>query len=635
MPANPSAIRAQAEEPMDAPELGAVRDDAIEPDEPPMLEGCPVQPLGRLKQRFFFLDDERQLIDLGTDFKKGEIMALFGRHMAWLDRRWPQYRNVGTQAKPEFVQDGFSQKEVQRDLIAACAHRGLFDPQGRVRGRGAHQGSHDELVLHCGDAVLVAGMRSAHGRMMPPAYHEPGLIGEYVYPAASTLRHPHSTAADTGDAMALLDMLETWSWGRGRIDALLMLGWYAAANIGGALKWRPHIWVHGPSGCGKSTLEDLFRALMGDWAIRTEDATEAALRQTLNMDTLAVMYDEAEPDEDGSRAMSKIVKLVRLASSGSSSMRGGTDHKAQEFVIRSCFMFTSILHQELPQQDRNRITTMQLGPLRQGLARMRINETKLAELGQKMRRRIVEQWPRFKKTLLAYQAEMQEQGYEARHQDQYGTLLAAADLLLYETAPDPMDINEPEYRVHDMVKQLAGVLDAVRREAETDTDRCIRFLASKRLPAAGGAQQETVSQWVEKALKRSEMAGDGAAGYGEFNTKAHDKLKSHGMKLVELKAKDGGRFGLTEFTGRTVKVFLAIANKSNAGMAELYQGTIWNGGVWTQSLALLPEAAKGDGCKTRFAGPAENCLILPVYHLVDLEAIIAWNRHNGGHAEGL
>jgi hypothetical protein len=635
MPANPAAIRAEAELVRDAPDMRDNDGQLLEPDQPPILDNCPVQPLGRLKLRYFFLDDERQLIELGTDFKKGEIMGLFGKFMSYLERKWPQHRNVGTQAKPEFIIDGFSQKDVQRDLIVACAHRGLFDPQGRVRGRGAHAGTNDELVLHCGDKVLIAGARSAHGHAIKPTYYPPGLLGEYVYPAGSTLRHPHAQAADTTEVQGLMDTLETWTWGRGRIDALLMLGWYAAANIGGALKWRPHIWVHGPSGCGKSTLEDLFRALMGDWAIRTEDATEAALRQTLNMDTLAVMYDEAEPDEDGSRAMSKIVKLVRLASSGSSSMRGGTDHKAQEFIIRSCFMFTSILHQELPQQDRNRITTMQLAPLRKGLAKMAMNETKLAELGQKMRRRIVEQWPRFKRTLLAYQAEMQAQGYEARHQDQYGTLLAGADLLLYETAPDPMDISEPEYRVTSLVAQLAGVLDTVRREAETDTERCVKYLASKRLPSAGGAQQETVSQWLEKALLRSDMVGDGGQSYGQFNAKAQDKLKSHGLKLVEMTDKGGGRFGLVEFTGRTVSIYLAIANKSNAGMAELFQATLWGGGVWTQSLALVPGAQKGDGCKTRFAGPAENCLILPVHHLVDMDRIIERNRERAPHGYGL
>src|SRR4051812_8319831 len=44
---------------------------------------CPITPLGFFKQKFLFLDFAGQLIELGSEFRKGELMALFGTRMGW------------------------------------------------------------------------------------------------------------------------------------------------------------------------------------------------------------------------------------------------------------------------------------------------------------------------------------------------------------------------------------------------------------------------------------------------------------------------------------------------------------------------------------------------------------------------
>jgi hypothetical protein len=53
---------------------------------------CPIQPLGFLAQKFYFLDFAGQLIQLGSEFRKGELMALFGLRMGWLEAFWPQWK---------------------------------------------------------------------------------------------------------------------------------------------------------------------------------------------------------------------------------------------------------------------------------------------------------------------------------------------------------------------------------------------------------------------------------------------------------------------------------------------------------------------------------------------------------------
>src|SRR5690606_17311575 len=112
--------------------------------------------------------------------------------------------------------------------------------------------------------------------------------------------------------------------------------------LGGALKWRPHVWVTGSTATGKSTLHELLELLFDGGALHTADATEAGLRQILGQQTLPVFFDELEANEDNRRARA-IIGLARLASSGADMHRGGQDHHGHEFTARSCFLFSSIL----------------------------------------------------------------------------------------------------------------------------------------------------------------------------------------------------------------------------------------------------------------------------------------------------
>ena len=128
--------------------------------------------------------------------------------------------------------------------------------------------------------------------------------------------------------------------------ALLLLGWVGHALMCGAFGWRSHVWLTGETSAGKSTLQKLIRAILDEWGLYTEDASEASIRQTLKDDTLPVMIDEAEPDDRAERQQA-MINLARKASSGAKMHRGSADHRAQEFTAQSAFLFSSILHAPL------------------------------------------------------------------------------------------------------------------------------------------------------------------------------------------------------------------------------------------------------------------------------------------------
>jgi energy-coupling factor transporter ATP-binding protein EcfA2 len=630
-----ASIAAAAANPQPAPDMtvGNAYGPANAYDVQDVPEDCPVQPLGLLGQKFYFLDFAGQLIQLGSEFRKGELMALFGTRMRWLEDFFPQWKRAPNNAvdddgRPVFFKDGFSQKVAQQSLIMACSKRGLFDPKGRVRGRGAHKGDNGELVMHCGNVVLVGGRKGVKNRDKGSGEYRTGLVGGYVYPTLTALPRPADEPATAAVGRQVLSLLVTWNWkntsrvevegvGEVPIAAYLLFCWIAAALLGGALRIRPHGWIVGPSGAGKTTLQNLLRGLMGEWGVFTEDATEAGVRQLLDQDTLAVMFDEIEAEADNHETVMKIVRLARLAYSGASSLRGSSDHQAKQFVARSCFLFSSIHHHELPAQDRNRIAILQLSPFPPETPQFIVPEL-VKEWGDQLRRRLIAHWPRFEAGLDFYQREMLRQGYSGREQDTYGTLLACGDLLLHEYGAEEL---KAVGRANELVRALGELVDAARSEAEDTAERCVKHLASHRLPAKPGDAQETVARWVQKQIIRMANKDD--------LDPIRQKLGAHGMRLVHL-AKDhedtqGGlvdAFVHKHEDGKRALMWLAIANKTNKGAAEIFDGSMWKGGVWSQSLALVEGSVHNKKARFGAGGSAENCVLVPVEVIADVDAAL-------------
>jgi hypothetical protein len=580
---------------------GAVWDVMALPDD------CPVIPLGHLAGVNYVLDHARQLRPLSADCRKGEVMMLFGHvGIGWLVETYPQYAAPKGNELP-YVK-GFDQTKVQEALIAASSRKGLFDPQGRTRGRGAHPGESGELVLHCGDRVLVAGVRSTTGAIKPPKQFDAGLVGRHVYPALPEITPPAASAATTALGQDVLGWVRKWRWSDPSTP-VLVVGFLMAAMFGGALKWRPHMWIVGPSGAGKSTLQEMMRALLGAWAVFTEDATEAGLRQLLNQDTLGVMFDEFEPSESNKAVMDKVVRLARLASSGGAALRGSAEGKAAGFVARSCFLFSSIQYQAMEAQDRNRIAVVALSKIPEKTERLKLPKA-LPEWGDQLRRRFIEQWHRFDETLAAYQGEMFNQGFSAREQDTYGTLLACADMVLHDGIPDPLTLTDDADRVRDYVGTLAPSLDRSRGESEDNATRCLRRLASHRLPAKSGQDQRQVSEWIGQAFAELVAGMD-------LRQLAQQKLISHGMAIVvppENPASESG--GAKAVRGDAhLELHVAVAGKDHQGITEIFAGSLWAAGMWAQTLATIPGARASK--KVRL-GADGRCVTIPISEFIDV-----------------
>lgn len=633
------AIGAALDNPAPVPRLAEVGDPGPQMEDgtferPPFPPGSPVKPLGIRSTMdgeitCYYLDALGQLVGLGANNKHGKnsMIALYGPASWWLEAKFPQWSapqyegrgNARKLTRPSEIV-GFDQAEASRALIEECARRGIFDPAGRMRGRGAHLLELGRLGVHYGDKVLSPRWH-ADGRAGKWEWHDPGLIEGNVYAAGQPLPRPAAASVGPRSAIRLTEILGTWNWRRGVLDVRLLLGWMAGAPFGGALPWRSAGWIFGPAGTGKSSLigkEAIIHQTLGRGVFRTGDASAAGIRQSLKNSTVPVMFDEIEAEADNRRQL-EVVKLARLAASGESATRGGQDHNAHEFTIQSCFLFSSINIPPLEPQDRSRLAMLELRPFAKGQRAPDLSKDNFPELGRELQRRMIDGWPRLLATKERFHAALALAGHTSRACDQFGTLLACADLAINDELPDDeeiafwTDLCRPD--------RLAEV-----SEATPDEVACLFHLLSSLVQGRGNEEREPLANWIGKAVTFASAPLLTDQSERDRNEAYAEKLQQFGYKLVnavwkaaELDLASGAQLRAARWGAIggeldcTQPLFLAVAGGHQA-LDQMLQGTKWRG-IHKSVLARLDGAI--DRVKVKIGRLAMNAVLVPLHHVLD------------------
>ncbi|MEA3036817.1 MAG: hypothetical protein QOH04_2594 [Sphingomonadales bacterium] len=613
-----------AHEPLDGDPWGP--GDELPPDGAvSMPAGCPVEPLGTHNNIFYFLTALGELRPLAADkVANKHIVGMFAPFTQYLFDEWPRKKEVeitddaGKVVGSEWIVTGWRADDVSLELMKVCGARGVWSPRDKVRGRGAHRDEKGGLILHCGSHVLIGG-----------EWRKPAQYDGFVYPTAPKIPRPGPDPAarfaiDAGGegeqevpvGLALLHWLKQWSWARPTIDPILMLGCIAIARFGGAIDWRPVVWLSGEAAAGKSSLMDLIGDLFDGGLLKLESATEAAVRQLLGQDTLPVVLDEAEGEAD-SRAMDAIIKLARIAASGGNTGKGGADHAGVQFTAKSCFLFSSILIPGLLPQDKSRMAVLELTRLAAGLRTgpriLRADHAaERRALGTALTRRIVDHWGRWERTFdLFSDALIDVGGHKGRGAKVFATLLAAAHIALDDDDPSAEEL--VMWGGDLAVSRLAEM-----RDADGDDKRVMQHLATSLVQLTGHAAPRMVSEWIGQAAKvvPDRASGDLARDVDEERRKAKEALARIGIGLMDgsaarRKAGEDDEGRPRPLPGRT---YLVVAN-AHQGLGKLFAESDWKGragavGGWAQSLKRIPGAIANE--RQRIAGQLLACTLVPI-----------------------
>jgi hypothetical protein len=283
------------------------------------------RPLGYTKEgHYAFLDPVRKIVILASAQQLLAEQYLLGLAES---RFW-------TAQFPGSKPGATNYRAAGEALIQACRRAGPFNPL-RIRGRGIWlEGS--KVIVNLGKPVDSV---------------------KFLYLCFEAISLNDGEPFDT---QRLRGHLNLYNW-RNPQDAGLLFGWLAMAPVCGALAWRPHAFVYGPARSGKTTIHTVASIVLSPLAISADgQSTEAGIRQTLGPDSLPILLDEFESDQNGF-TMRNILRLARSASSADTPVLKGTpEGKAMSFSLRTTFLFSAINPRGMSPADQSRISMFEL-----------------------------------------------------------------------------------------------------------------------------------------------------------------------------------------------------------------------------------------------------------------------------------
>lgn len=545
-------------------------------------EGCPVTCLGTKEGMYFYITPLGQLRCLkDKDHGGKQILSLFENESSFVSKG--KYARVNQKGDVT----GWCTDDVARDLMATCAQEGIWEPAEKVRGAGAWPNPDGNgIVMHCGDIIY-----SNSGEF------KPGVCGSFVYPSEPPRQKPALKPASSAEVDELLNLFKTWNWGRPDLDPYLLLGWIGAAIIGGALKWRPLMWITGDKGTGKSTLQDVIAHIFNGALLAVSDPTPAGIWQRTRYSSLPVALDEIEPDDDPRKAQA-VIKLARQACSGGVVLRGSSEGTASEFKAVNCYLFSSILIPPLLSQDRSRMAILELGAIGgnakdSGFVKIpHIDKKRLSDIGAGILRRMIDNYNTLYENIEMLHIGFSRCGLDSRGCDQFGTLIAAADLLLsngYAIERDSME---------EWAEKLKPLIAQEKYENVADNVSCAEHLLTSFAEIYKDGKKRTIGDWIAEAAG---MECSISSQNCDANN-ANKVIATYGLRVESLETSDG--------TGREMVLFIA---SNHQGLAKIYQNTRWQLGVWTQAFRRF-EGAMNHNTK-RFNGIASKCVYVPLKNL--------------------
>ncbi|WP_101339744.1 hypothetical protein [Cereibacter azotoformans] len=556
------------------------------PDEPPrrppprggkperprgeIWDGCPVKPLGVNGDASFYLDVHGQMRAI-RKHERQSIMHLFGSQLPALCYNFAQWTKDDETGEMKRKPNRFDADTAAMHMIAACSEKGLFDPDGAVRGVGAWCDDDGQLIYHAGDWLLKGAER------IGPTTHQ----GK-IYPAYPAIPHPADSVEGAGPAPELLKLLGTWHWQRPEIDAMAAMGAVGVLALGGALDWRAAYWVTGGKMAGKSELQKLIRLLLGEKGlIQSADTTKAGITAQLGQSSLPVAVDELEPGDANSTKERDIIVLARTASSGGRWARGSSDQKGVGGSLQSTFLFSSILIPgALKPQDRSRLIILGLDAIPEGTPKLSLRPDTWRKRGAELRRLLIDRWPTWHERLDRWRTACAAEGMDPRSIDNWATTLAMADMALHAELPAPEVVEGWAHRV-------AREIRAATEDVGSDADGMLLHLLTQPFDVYRRGEQHTIAQWLKAAAMRpgagkALFGGDGLGNEADHAKEANRKLARAGLRV----------FGTAE------EPWLFIANQPIEQLKQLFRFSEWANGVWAQSAIRVKGARHSNSPRT-------------------------------------
>ncbi|NIO83422.1 MAG: hypothetical protein GTN53_22935 [Candidatus Aminicenantes bacterium] len=383
---------------------------------------------------YYLPEGSQQIVKLGYEqHDEKHITGYLAPIDFWQDTWTVQKKRKNqTTGQWETYRSGVDWKAVKRFLIWTLSNKaGVYAGGENVRGPGIWR-DNKRFIIHLGDRLVVDGKVTSMAK----------FNSNYIYEKWRTREREKFDPLPVSASVELLNILERFAWARD-INARLMAGFIVAGIMGGALPWRPHVWLNGPQGCGKSSIiKEVVRPCLGDCiSIFIEGSTtEAGLRQAVNNCSFPILFDEAESmDQRGKVRMDNVIELMRSSASpdGGNILKGTPRGAVQRFNVQSCFCLASISNNSRLAADVARIVNLEMTEpnteIKWEIMQREIQERLNPEYCGRLRARIFHILPAIKHNIEVYTKAARDELDSQRFGDVYGVLLGAAHCLATES----------------------------------------------------------------------------------------------------------------------------------------------------------------------------------------------------------
>ena len=520
-----------------------------------------VNPLGYNEGVFYFLPERiGQVVELTTTQIGGinNLLYLASRNQFGCIVDDPQKNSNITDRVPE-------------ELMNLCIRRGIYEPS-RVFGAGAWR---DDGVfrVNVGDSVYC------QRRGFVP---HSAVKGSGFYVKSRRRYDLTAEPLKNAEAYALRELCEMLTWRR-KISGLLLAGWLVIAVVGGALRWRPHVFLTGGAGSGKSTVvTQIVSPMLGDTAVRMDGgSTEAGLRANIKESSLPVLMDEFESESKTDAVnVQKILNWARKASSGGVIVNANDTYRAQ-----SCVFFAAINPALSQRADIDRNTVLELVENKSHDSKEhyqsildKIHTTITPEYSKRMIRRTVDNIDALLHNCEVFAKQASRILGSQRAGDQIGPMLAGAYML-----------GSTRKVTDEQAKEWCDAQDwSWHYETQDGTD-------SERL------MQRILTSMVEHTF----MDRTGKMPVGELIERVRTGAEGSRECIKTL-----GRIGIAV---RDDKVLIA---NSNSRLSDLLVGTAWT--TYRPGLSRYPGAVAGEGTAWFSGGTGSQRYVeIPIVGLID------------------
>ncbi|MDZ7822629.1 MAG: hypothetical protein U5K75_00320 [Ahrensia sp.] len=232
--------------------------------------------------------------------------------------------------------------------------------------------------------------------------------------------------------------------------------------------------------------------------------------------------------------------------------------------MRSSFCLAAINPPPLMPQDITRTAMVNLDKLAQHVASkpidMKLNDTD----GRMILRQIMDGWGVFNVLLGDYWNVLQAQGLDSRAIDTYGTLMAAAQLLVGKQGLASVGLNLDDFKT---VGEIIAAATQMQREQELENwHKCLNWLMQSSVDNFSRGERKSVGMIVD------EYRRDG--GHDTELRNVQKQLYTVNISLVKKP-----KFG--------PGLFLAIP-KDGPNLSKIYADQVWYGTGWWNALQQAP-----------------------------------------------